>query len=231
MKINLINTKELIKGLLIICLYFIAPVLLSSPFLFLIKKHIISYPIATILLYLSLTILFSIIYIKDLIKDFKDFKKNYKSILKVSFTYWIKGLFIMLTSSYIIGLLKIAPNVNQQENINILKQMPLVEFICAIFLAPIFEELVFRRGLKNFTRNKHIYALTTGIIFAFIHVISSLSTIDSYIMLIYLIPYSALGIAFGYTYQKTNNIYSTIIPHAIHNAISLLEILILGALL
>lgn len=50
-------------------------------------------------------------------------------------------------------------------------------------------------------------------------------------MLVYLIPYSALGIAFAYAYKKTDNIYGVILIHGLHNAISLLEIIILGGLL
>jgi len=50
-------------------------------------------------------------------------------------------------------------------------------------------------------------------------------------MLIYLIPYGALGIAFGYAYRKTNNIYGTMIMHSIHNALSLVQIILIGCII
>ena len=50
-------------------------------------------------------------------------------------------------------------------------------------------------------------------------------------MLIHLIPYISVGIAFGYAYKKTNNIFGTITVHSIHNAITLIEMIILGGLL
>ena len=109
--------------------------------------------------------------------------------------------------------------------------MPLIEEICAIILAPIIEELVFRRSLIKFTSNKHIYALTTGLIFGFIHITSSINSINDLIMLLYIIPYSSVGIALGYAYKKTNNIYGTLIMHSIHNAIAILELIIIGGFL
>lgn len=231
LKKNIINLTELIKGILIIFLYFFIASIISIPFSFLLKDNKISLSTATLLLYLFLTIIFSLIYIKDLIKDLKSFKKNYKEILKITINLWIKGIFIMLISSFVINMFSIEQNVNQAANIEQLKAMPVVEIICAVVFAPITEELIFRRGLKNFTTNKHLYALSSGIIFGFIHVISSLSGLDSLIMLIYLVPYSALGVAFAYAYKKTDNIYGTILIHAMHNAISLLELIILGGLL
>lgn len=228
---KIINTTELIKGILIIFSYFLVGSIISIPFSFLINENKLSLKAANLLLYLFLTIFFICIYHKDLIKDFKEFKKNYKSILKVTLNFWIKGLFIMIASSFIISMFKISENTNQEANIELLKQMPIVEIICATIFAPITEELVFRRGLKNFTTNKHLFALTSGLIFAFVHITSSLDSLSSLIMLVYLIPYSSLGIAFGYAYKETNNIYGIICAHSIHNAISLLELIILGGLL
>lgn len=222
MKKNPINITELIKGILIIFSYFTIGSIISMPFSFLTEKGIIKLSTANLLLYFSLCLIYIIIYSKDLIKDFKNFKKNYKKILKTTLNYWLKGLFIMIFSSYILTILKIGSNANQDANIALFQTMPIVEFICAVIFAPITEELVFRRSLKNISSNKHIYALTSGIIFGFIHIISSLSDIKSLIMLLYLVPYSALGIAFAYAYKKNDNIYGSIIFHSIHNALSLL---------
>ena len=136
----------------------------------------------------------------------------------MGFNYWIKGLFVMMVSSFIFNIIGIGTSVNQEQNLELLKNMPLYELISAIILAPILEELVFRRSLKYAFKNNYIYAYTVGLIFGFIHITTSLS---SPIMLLLIIPYSAMGIAFGFTYKKTNNIYSTITIHMIHNAISL----------
>lgn len=213
-----INIKELIKGFTIIALYFFLGDLLSIPFLFLLKKNILNQELANLFLYVSLTLIFIIIYFKDLKKDFKNFIKNPKSILKIGINYWIKGLFIMMVSSFIFNIIGIGTSVNQEQNIELLKKMPLYELISAILLAPILEELVFRRGLKNAFKNNYLYAYTVGLIFGFIHITTSLS---SPIMILLIIPYSAMGVAFGFAYKKTNNIFSTITIHMLHNAISL----------
>ena len=212
------NIKELIKGFTIIALYFFLGDLLSIPFLFLLKKNILNQELANLFLYVLLTLIFIIIYFKDLKKDFKNFIKNPKSILKIGINYWIKGLFIMMVSSFIFNIIGIGTSVNQEQNIELLKKMPLYELISAILLAPILEELVFRRGLKNAFKNNYLYAYTVGLIFGFIHITTSLS---SPIMILLIIPYSAMGVAFGFAYKKTNNIFSTITIHMLHNAISL----------
>ena len=227
---KLFNLKEALKGIGIICLYYILQLLFSMPFIFLIKSHTISEYTATLFVYILLPIPLIIIYLKDLKKDFQDLKKNYKKILLTTFKYWLIGTIVMIASSIVIALTGIKDNTNQEANINMLKHAPLIELLCAVLFGTILEELVFRRGLKNFTSNKHIYAITSGLIFAFIHIISSISNNSDIIMLIYLIPYGALGIAFGYAYKKTNNIFGTIIFHSIHNLISLIEILIIGVI-
>lgn len=227
MKSKIINIKELIKGILIIGLYFTLPSLINIPFIFLAKKFNLNNGIMTFLLYLILAITFCLIYKKTLINDLKTFKLNYKKYLKKSFNYWLKGLFIMIASSLIISIFNIDTNTNQAANISLLKQYPIVEIICATTFAPLIEELVFRRSLKNFTNNKNLYAFTTGLFFGFLHIMSSLS---NPLMLIYLIPYSALGIAFGYIYKETDNIYSSLTIHSLHNTISIIELLLIGGL-
>jgi len=228
---NFINMKELGKGILVLFAYFLLSNLVFAiipSYLYL--KGYINYGLANFLIYLPLSLVFIIIYHKDLIDDYKIFKDNKKVILKTAFNYWLKGLFIMYVSSLLISALNLSTNTNQDANIAILKESPFIEFICAVILAPIVEELVFRRSLKKGLLNKHLYAIITGLLFGAIHIISSLS--NGPLMLLYLIPYGALGISFGYAYAKTNNIYSTIIIHATHNALSLiiLYISIIGGL-
>jgi membrane protease YdiL (CAAX protease family) len=45
-------------------------------------------------------------------------------------------------------------------------------------------------------------------------------------MLLHIIPYSAVGVAFGYAYKEHNNIIGTMLIHAIHNTIAIIEIII-----
>lgn len=221
-----INSKELAKGILIICSYLILSFILQIPFIFLPEKYIYLFT------YLSLTIVYILYNKKDLIEDFKNFKKDWKSILKTTTIYWLIGLIIMLTSSFIINKLNIPSNtINQVNNITLLEKMPLIAIMIMVVFAPIIEELVFRKGLINFTKNKHLFAISSGLIFALLHLVSSFQSINDIIMIVHLIPYSAVGIAFGYAYFKTKNIYGPIIIHSFHNILSIIEIIILGGIL
>lgn len=226
MKTNIINIKEFGKGIGVIFSYLFIGVILNLSFSFFKNKKL-----AFFLLYLSLAIIYSFIYYKDLKDDLKTFKKNYKSILKTTFIYWLVGLTIMILSSCIIKIFSIPEITNQTDNIEYLKKMPLLYSFTVILLVPIIEELVFRRSLKNTSSNIHIYAIISGFIFALLHITSSLTSLNNLILLVYLIPYGAVSIAFGYSYKKTNNIYGTIIMHSIHNLISLIEVIILGGLI
>jgi membrane protease YdiL (CAAX protease family) len=133
----------------------------------------------------------------------------------------------MLVSSYIISSIGLKENANQEANIELLRSFPLIEALSAIVFAPIVEELVFRKGFKKALNNKHLFAIATGLLFGLVHVTSSIQTASDLIMLIYLIPYSSLGIAFGYLYYETDNIYSSLFVHSLHNAIIILELIII----
>ena len=134
----------------------------------------------------------------------------------------------MLVSSIVINQFNINTTNNQDANINLFIQAPILQAICAIILAPIIEELVFRRSFKDFTTNPIIFSLTTGLIFGLVHITSSLTSPQDLIMFVHLIPYSSVGIALGYAYKKNNNnIIGTMLIHALHNTIAIIEILIL----
>ena len=215
---------ELIKGILIIGSYFILQIVLTIPFVFLLKETNTLY----LFVFLGLAIIYLTFYKDTLLDNLKDFKRNYKKILKTTIKYWIIGLGIMIISSSIISSFKIPTSINQDINVELFKSGPIRQSICAIILAPIIEELVFRNSFKKFTNNPMIFALTTGLLFGLIHITSSINSAKDLIMLIHLIPYSAVGIAFGYAYKKNNdNIIGTMIVHGLHNTIAVLEILIL----
>lgn len=221
------NFKEFIKGLLVICSYFVFQLILSAPFIFFIEKNIISSYTSLLFIYLGLAIIYLIIYRKTIIEDFKNLKEDYKYILKRTIKLWLIGLLIMILSTYIINFFNIPTNNNQESNIAFFKEAPLIQATCSIIFAPIIEELVFRRSFKNFTNNPILFGVVTGLLFGFIHIISSLTGPQDLIMFVHLIPYSAVGIAFGYAYKEHNNILGTMLIHALHNLIAIIEIIIL----
>lgn len=166
------------------------------------------------------------LYQKDIIHNFYEyFNKDWKEHLKESARYWGIGLLVMVLSNYVIAILTNGePAANEEAVRNLIQISPLYMAFELIIYAPISEELIFRKSIHNITNNRYIYVLLSGLIFGGLHAITSFNTpID----LLYLIPYCSLGFAFALLYNKTNNIFSTITIHSIHNTLALILYLIM----
>ena len=127
----------------------------------------------------------------------------------------------MFVSSYIIAFIGIPAPPNEVANDTNLLENPIIQIILGVICFPIIEEIVFRLSVKDLSPNKHIYAISTGIFFALLHIPEAFS---SPIMMLHLIPYAACGIAFGYSYKNTDNIMSTITTHSLHNLLNVIEL-------
>lgn len=170
------------------------------------------------------------IFRKTLIKDFKEFKNNFSNLIEPGIKYWLIGLFCMMVSNIIISIILSGTLANNEENVrNLLNSTPIIAFIMTSILAPVTEELVFRKSFIDVFKNKWVYILSSGIIFGSLHVILSL---DSIYQLLYLVPYCSLGISFSYMYYETKNIMVPISIHMAHNAIlSIFSIIQIGMII
>ena len=87
------------------------------------------------------------------------------------------------------------------------------------------DDLLIQKGLKDIIGYNLVFILASGLLFGSMHVLGSANNVSD---LLYIIPYSSLGIAFAYLYYKTKNIFSSIVMHMIHNSIFVaLEIFVL----
>ena len=165
------------------------------------------------------------IYRKDLKKEIKEFfNKNLFNNLRYAFKYWLIGFSIMLISNYIILIITNGTLATNETDIrSLIDKSPIYMAFQVMLYAPFTEEIIFRKSIRNSINNKYIYILLSGLIFGGLHVITSL---DSFIDLIYLIPYCSLGFVFALLYTKTNNIFSTITIHSFHNTLAFLLYLI-----
>ena len=162
------------------------------------------------------------IYHKTFFRDFKNYfnEKNVLKNITTSFHYWILGLIIMIVSNSAISVITNGTLAANEEAVrNLIDTHPLYMAFQLIIYAPLTEELIFRKSIREITNNKAIYILLTGLIFGGMHVISSIQSAKD---LLYLIPYCSLGFTFGYLYTKTDNIFSTITAHATHNTLALI---------
>lgn len=186
------------------------------------------------LLYLTISefvllIIFILIYHKTLIKDGKNYFKDFRKNFEVSFKYWLIGFILMVISNIIIVyVLKQTIADNEEIVRSYIDISPLLMIFSTVIYAPICEELTFRKSIKDAIKNKWLYILVSGLLFGYLHIASYINTpLD----LIHIIPYSSLGIVFALLYYKTDNIFSTITVHAMHNLLSVLVYILLGGLL
>lgn len=163
---------------------------------------------------------------KEIKKGLIYLKKHFSSCAILSLNCWITGCFIMTLSSFIITLIS-KQNVSANESLvrQSIKLAPIYMLFTCSIVAPILEEMTFRRALYGLIKNKFIFILTSGLIFGLLHVIGSYS---SPIDLLYVIPYGSMGCAFAYLLTKTKNITLPIIIHMIHNTILVLVQIIGG---
>lgn len=171
--------------------------------------------------YLVLIVVFIILYRKYLNDKWLDFKKNFKEYFEISFKNWLLGFVIMIVSNLIINYFIDGLGQNESSVQLLIQKMPVIAFFITTLLAPFIEEMIFRKSLQDAFNSKTLYMITSGVLFGLIHVMGS-GNIYEYLLII---PYGALGFMFAKTINETDNIYSTIMMHMLHNgALTLLAI-------
>lgn len=222
-----VNIVELGKGIFIIALFQVLPYFVSPFFYNIIKNGgFWTRNFAYLLYEMILVGIFCVIYRKTLVEDWKDFKKNRKEYMKVAIPLWIKGLILMVVSNYMINIFITNGNIAANESFNrsIMLKLPIYSITSMVFLGPIMEELVFRKSLKKAFSNMYVFAIVSALIFAGFHVATGIESFSAIFTqwkeLLFIIPYGALGYMFAIAYHKTNNIFTSISMHIMHNSLS-----------
>ena len=174
----------------------------------------------TALLTASLTILFR----KDIFHQIKEIKKQpFKNFLKYILIFIFANAIVFLINMVILSVTNnIATNeFAAQANIRL---TPLTSFITTCILVPFYEEILLRLNFRNCFKRKWTFILFTGIFFGSLHVLNA-QTIKE---LLYLIPYSILGVSLSYIYRDSENIFNSIIIHFLNNIISFIFVIIGG---
>lgn len=215
------NNKSLIKGLTTIFIYFILNFFTYFPlYLLNINPNSLSFNGKVIYLIIYEIISFSIILLilnKEIVNDFKDFKNNFKLYFKKYFIYWILLLLLMIASNLIIQLIYPGSSSANESNFrNTFSYAPIYSFISACLFAPIIEELIFRMCIKKIFINKYLFIFASSFIFGGLHIIGN---INNSLDLLYLFPYALPGLILSYVYYSSNNIFTSIGIHFIHNTI------------
>lgn len=221
------DRKSIIKGLITIFLYFILDFFTLLP-LYIINIDINNLSIAFetfyLLTYNLITfIIIFMIYNKEISNDFKNF--NLKNFFKKYFKFWIILLTLMIISNLLIQIIYPGSSAANEDNFrSIFKIAPIYSFISACLFAPFKEEMVFRMSFKKIFKNKYLFIFISSIAFGLLHVIFSSNNYYDYL---YLLPYFTSGIILSYVYYESDNIFTSLSIHFIHNTVLLILQIIL----
>lgn len=197
-----------------------------------------------IIIYVSLFIITVVMLWKSIKNDLIKFTKLAKYTIKLAFI----GIAALYISMYVIQLTYNSLNITGSSgNQSAIEEMmfssgtlPLVLYcIVLIILAPIVEELIFRKSifsyLKKFNLSKNKKIIISALLFGFLHIFSTVITLLSegaiseiFTEFILSIPYIAMGFITSYTYAESDeNVICPLIIHIFNNAVSCISILAL----
>ena len=169
---------------------------------------------------LCLFIILFFIYRKDLLEEFKIFKKDIINNLDTGLAYWIIGLTIMFVSNLILIFVFKSGGANNENSVQeYIKISPIIMSINACLLAPFNEEILFRKSIKDICLNKYVFVFLSFILFGGAHVIGANNSLTDWL---YIIPYGALGGVFALAYFKTDTVFTSMFFHFLHNFIMIL---------
>lgn len=152
--------------------------------------------------------------------EIKLFISNFKQYMNYIFPRLGKMYLIYIFVAIIVSIINKNRPINQQS----LEALPYLYLIpAAIIWAPIVEETIFRRCLRNFIKNDKIFIIVSALTFGLLHAINENNIIS---ILIVSLPYVTLGGYLSYIYVKTNNMISNIFSHAFINTVALILMLI-----
>lgn len=215
------NDKKTLIGIGVFLFYFFVSQFQALPF-WVLNIDTTTLPeivkvIYTLLVQVFLVLIIAYIFRKDLKKNFKDLKKNHKYYFSNYLKYWFLALGLMMLSNAIILMFEPGSIAGNEEAIrDMFSKTPIYTFISAVIIAPILEELVFRKSFRYMFSNDILFILASGITFGAFHVIGSFET---FFDLIYIIPYSVPGLVFAYVLVKSKNIFVPMGLHFLHNGI------------
>ena len=231
------KVKQFAKGFLFsVGLFLLYNLICPNLFAILLKKPLLSnnfwaYNFSYLGIYIFTFLVIFLIVHKDILKQFKEFIHEPKKYLHKGLSYWVYGLIVMMISNLVVSSIVGNIAVNEQETRQILLTSPIYAIPAILFFGPFLEELVFRYGLRKSFNKEIVFAFFSAFVFGLLHVLTAIdkftiAEIFSHINeFLFIIPYGSLGFFFAKAYYETDNIFSSAIPHMLHNTISVLLIL------
>lgn len=173
------------------------------------------------------TLLLILLYFKELKKEFIVFKSNFKKNIINGFKWYFVGICFMIAVNLFIAY-KIG-NISDNETLvrEYIFSYPFLSAISVMIIAPISEEIIFRKSIMNASNNKYIGIILCELIFGLAHVIGY---IEGYMDLIYILPYACLGCSFAIMDYENKNVFTSMFFHSFHNTFSFIMIIVASSL-
>jgi len=178
-----------------------------------------------------ITLILILCYKKEILLDLNKIKEKTN---KFSIGYILKMFLLFMVVKFLISFISVAilmlcgldveniNSVNQTTIESFTKISPFIMIISTSILAPIYEEVLFRLGIKKTIKNKTLFVIVSGSIFGLLHIFPLAEGITLTLGLIQSITYVTMGIFLAIVYVKTDNIFNTIGIHFLNNFLSIL---------
>lgn len=213
------ENEDFLKGISIFLFYLLASTYQYFPLQLMGIKSIsqLTNIIYCLVYQLIMIILILWFYRKEIVPQFKEYKKNFKKYISHYIKYWFITLGLMMLSNLFIQLFTSDIAKNEEQVRSLANSLPLYTFIVSVIYAPILEEFIFRFSIKKVCCHvTYLFIFVSGVLFGFMHIIGSATVWTDWL---YIIPYSIPGWVFAYTLVKSNNIFVPVSLHTIHNGI------------
>ena len=219
--------KRIGKFLLFVISYLLIPQLIAIVFYKVFKLGNMTSMFIGNMSYVLMLILTYYKMFKEKIKDYFD---NFGRYFGTSLKYWGFGLIVMFISNLILAYVVFPGDIAANEELNreAILGNQIIGLISLTIIAPFVEEMIFRFGLREVTGKSTYFPLVSALVFGIPHVLAGITApfgFNDLLQFLYVIPYGALGYAFGYIYNKTDNIFASMSMHFLHNLMCFLIII------
>lgn len=186
--------------------------------------------ILNFIVYLSVFPIILVFIKKEILRDFKvakTWRSEWLNIIFVGYAILIAG---NIAANFLSNILARIFSVTQSDPLNqmfiqdALKSNGVVFMVLsAVLIAPILEELIFRKAIIDIFNNPKIGLIVSSIAFGAVHLLMESSIQDA---LVNGMVYFVMGFVFGYIYLKhQKNVFAPIAIHMVTNTISIIFLL------
>jgi len=198
-------------------IFMILFIILYTPTLDLLPISDILNSLIVLFFYIGQIFILLISILEELKRDLKAFIKNFNLYLSHMLPQAFKIFLIYMFGDLIVSSIVGDISTNQA----LLNETPiLITAILSIIVAPITEELTFRVFIRKLIKDDGLFVIVSSLLFGAVHIVIG----DNLLQLLYIIPYSLLGLLFSLNYVKTKNMASNIFLHSMWNTFCMLFI-------